>query len=105
MNSLLKKVLVAAALGVLFFAPSTPANAQSPYWRNHWGWYDNTYRPYYHNYYGPNYYGGYGYSRPGYGPAYVAPYYHGYNSFYNGPGVYVAPGVGVHVGRANFGWW
>jgi len=31
------------------FAPST-ATAQSPqdpYWRNHWDWFDNTYRPYY----------------------------------------------------------
>jgi hypothetical protein len=103
MNTLLKSLFVAAALSVVVF--SSPSSAQAdPYWRNHWGWYDNTYRPYYNNYYGPNYSG-----------AYYGPRYGGYNGYYgngyygNGytsPGpYYTAPGVGVHVGRVNFGWW
>jgi hypothetical protein len=104
MNTLLKKLLVTAAFGLLFFAPVASANAQNPYWRNHWGWYHNTYRPYYNNYYNP----GYGAYRAGYGPAIVAPYYPGYNAYYPAPVPYYGyygPGVGVQVGRVNFGWW
>lgn len=101
MKSILKTACVAAVLGVMLIGVPTSAKAQDPYWRNHWGWYDNTYRPYYHHYYGPNYYGTY---RPGYGGYYSSgPYYNGY---YAAPGpTYVAPGVGVRVGRLNFGWW
>jgi len=92
-----------AALGILFLAPS--AATADGYWRNHWGWYDNTYRPYYNTYYGPGYYGyGGGYYAPQYygGAYYSGPYYNGY---YAAPGPYYAPGVGVRVGRMNFGWW
>jgi hypothetical protein len=106
MASRLKYLMVAAVLGfVMFGATPSAESAPHPYWTNHWGWYDNTYRPYYNNYY---------YSAPAYRPVapyyggyYGSPYYYngytGYNSFY-GP-AYVAPGVGVRVGRMNFGWW
>jgi len=101
MKSLLKTLFVAFALTVVLLSGPATANAQrSPYWHNHWGWYDNTYRPYYNNYY----YGGYG--RPYYNGYYNNGYYNGYygNGYY-GPNVYVNPGVGVNVGRLNFGWW
>jgi hypothetical protein len=106
MTSFFKRLLVLAVLGFAMMGlPSTATAGHSPYWHNHWGWYDNTYRPYYHGYYGPSYYG------PAYGAYYTRPYY--YNGYYGVPspyyGVpgphYVAPGVGVHVGRLNFGWW
>ena len=107
MKSLIKYLLISAALG--FVACGTPPSANAdPYWRNHWGWYDNSYRPYYHQYYGPTYYpnnGAYygGYYNGPYTNGYYGNGYTGYNSFY-GP-AYVAPGVGVRVGRTTFGWW
>lgn len=111
MKTMLKSLCVAAVLGMMTFSAPTSAKAdQSPYWRNHWGWYDNTYRPYYNNYYGPTYGGGYYAPNYGYGGGYYSrPYYGGYNGYtgYNsfyGP-TYVTPGVGVRVGRLNFGWW
>jgi len=104
MKSWLKHLFVAAVLGFILFGSSSTAQAD-PYWRNHWGWYDNTYRPYYYNYYGPGYSGAY--YAPGYGGYYSTPgyYYGGYNGYYATPRTYYAPGVGVHVGRMNFGWW
>lgn len=102
MKTMLKSLIVASVLGLaMFHAPSAAKADHAPYWRNHWGWYDNTYRPYYNNYYGPSYggYGGY-YSRPYYGGGY---YNGGYYNNYYGPNY--GPGVGVRVGRLNFGWW
>ena len=105
MTSWIKYVLITVALGCVTLGAGTSANAeQHPYWRSHWGWYDNTYRPYYNNYYysSPGYSG---YYAPSYGGYYAAPapYYGGYNSFY-GP-TYVAPGIGVRTGRVTYGWW
>jgi hypothetical protein len=102
MKSRLKSLFVAAVLGVMLFAPSATTHAdQNPYWRNHWGWYDNTYRPYYNSYYSPRYNSGY--YGPGYYGNYGAP---GYNGYYAPGGYYYGtPGVGVQVGRLNFGWW
>jgi len=94
MTRILRTLLVAVTLATAAFCLPTNSHAQNVYWRNHWGWYDNTYRPYYNNYYTPYYgpaYGGY-YSTPYYGGGYYAPPYYG-------------PGVGVRVGRMNFGYW
>ena len=102
MYTTLKAILAAGVLAVVCLG--TPASAKADhnrYWRNHWGWYDNTYRPYYNNYYGRNYGG---YYAPNYGGYYSRPYYGGY---YGGGGYY-APGVGIGVrigNRASFGWW
>lgn len=97
--SLLKKALLLAVLGVsLYTAIPTSAKADhNPYWRNHWGWYNNTYRPYYHRsyYYSPGYYGGY------YGGGYPYGYYGGRG--YYGGGYY--GGGSVNVGPLNIGWW
>jgi hypothetical protein len=100
MNKTLKSLLVAAVLTAA--ALSTPSNASAldhnPYWKGYWGWYDNTYSPYYHTYYGPSYYGNYG------GPAYNGYYSQpSYGTTYVNPGPYVTPGV--NVGRVHFGWW
>ena len=102
---LFKTLVVAAILGVAFIVTPSPAKADhNPYWRNHWGWYDNTYRPYYQRYYGPSYggayYGNSYYARPYYGGAYYG------GGYYGNPGVYYnSPGVGVQVGPLTFGWW
>lgn len=106
MSKMLKALLVIGVLSVGLV--STAKNAQADhngYWRSHWGWYDNTYRPYYNSYYGPNYNG---YYRPSYGG--YSPYYGGYNNqpYYGGyyGGGYYGPGVNVRIGnRVNFGWW
>ena len=103
----LKATLLATVLGVSFFAMAPKAEAHNPYWRNHWGWYNNTYRPYYHRnyYYGPSYYSG----------AYYSPYggyynrgYGGYGGYYGGTDVGVGvggAGIGVGVGPVGVGWW
>lgn len=98
MKSLFGKLLLGAVLATsLWTASPTPAKADD-YWNRHWGWYDNTYRPYYYRqrYRGPAY--GYGYQ---YGPAYgPAPgYYYGPRTNYYGPS------AGVRVGPLHFGWW
>ncbi len=101
MKTIFRKVVLCGLLGVAVLAiQPTPAKADPDdrYWRNHWGWYDGTYRPYYHRryYYAPPstyvyppapYYGGTTYYN--YGPAPAYPYY----------------GGGVVVGPLRFGWW
>ena len=101
MKSLFKALFVASALTVVLLSGTSTAHAQrNRYWHNHWGWYDNTYRPYYNNYY----YGGY-YRPYYYNNGYYNGYYNSYPGYY-GPNVYYGnPGVGVRVGRLNFGWW
>lgn len=107
MNATLKTLLVAGLLAVaLMAAPSTASADHNPYWRGYWGWYDNTYTPYY-SYYGPTFYGSYGPSYnygPGYGGYYTTPNYHYYSGYY-APG----PNVNVRIGkgrdRVSFGWW
>lgn len=97
MKSLFGKLLLGVVLGVsLWSASPTPAKADD-YWNRHWGWYDNTYRPYYyrHRYRGPAYYSGPQYYSPG--PGY---YYGPSRPYYGRPG-----GGGVQVGPLRFGWW
>lgn len=99
--NLLKATLLVAVMGVTLLSGVPAAKADhNPYWRGHWGWYNNTYRPYYHRnyYYGPGYYGG-AYYQPysGYSAGYYSPGY-GYGGYYGG-------GVGVGVGPVNIGWW
>ena len=101
MRLIIQKCLLGALLGtaVLACAPQpAKADAEDRYWRHYWGWYDNTYRPYYHrrfyappSYYPPPppYYGG---TTTYYGPA-PAPMYP-----YGGTGVIVTPGI-------RYGWW
>ena len=108
MKTMLKTLLIAVTLAVAAFWTPAPAKADhNGYWRNHWGWYDNTYRPYYNNYYGPSYGGYYGPSYGGYyGPSYGGGYYS--SPYYGGGyyGGYYGPGVHVRIGnRASFGWW
>jgi len=105
LRKLLKPVLVAAVFGLVSLGTTTSATAQrSAYWNNHWGWYDNTYRPYYNTYYAPTYTSPYYAPTYGYGYVAPAPYYgYGYRSYY-GP-AYVPPRVGVRTGPVTFGWW
>lgn len=104
MTNSLKALLLAATLGLGLTAavPST-ARADDGYWRNHWGWYDNTYRPYYQRsyYYGPTYAA----PAPSYGNTYYGSSYYG--APYNGGYYYNQPyyGGGVQVGPLRFGWW
>jgi hypothetical protein len=96
--NLLKATLLAAVLGVSFLASTPAAKADhNPYWRGHWGWYNNTYRPYYHRSYYSN--PGYGY----YGGGYYQPYGYYGNNYYRGGGYY--GGGAVNVGPLNIGWW
>jgi hypothetical protein len=103
MNKLLRNLLLGATLGVSLLAVAPQSAKADSYWTNHWGWYDNTYRPYYQRryyyntypppaYYGPSYSGGY----------YTAPYSTPYNGPYYGGPYY---GSGVRVGPLQFGWW
>jgi len=106
MNSLWRKLILGALLAMAgAFGTSAAVRADDDYWVNHWRWYDNSYRPYYHrNYYGPYYGGGaYGYG-PGvyYGGSYSGPYYRSY--YYPGGTAYY-PGNQVQVGPLRFGWW
>ncbi len=110
MNTLLKTILVTGILaGAALWAPSSAIADHNPYWRSHWGWYDNTYTPYYNNYYGPSYYGGY--YGPSYGTYYAPRYSGGYYSapYYSGGYYSPGPSVGVQIGRGrnsvSFGWW
>lgn len=103
MKRILQSLIVAAACAApLFTWGASTTQAQDPYWRNHWRWHNNTYRPYYQRYYGPSYY-----SAP---PVYSGPYNNYYNNgYYYAPGsTYYSPGYyggGVQVGPVQFGWW
>jgi hypothetical protein len=102
MKSLFGKLLLGAVLGAsLWTASPTPAKADD-YWNRHWGWYDNTYRPYYYRqrYRSPAYYGGYNNNYYGPAPAPAPGYYYGPSRPYYGP-----RGGGAQVGPLNFGWW
>jgi len=102
MTKSIKTLLLAATLGLgLTAAAPAVARADDVYWRNHWGWYDNTYRPYYQrSYYGPTYA-----PAPYYGNSYYGNSYYG--APYNGGYYYSQPyyGSGVQVGPLRFGWW
>jgi len=100
------------------------APAADNYWRNHWGWYNNTYAPYYNRYgygyapgynngwnngfYGNGYYGngayGNAYSPYGYGGYGVSPY----QSYYGTPGVGIGRtwngGTALNLGGMGIGW-
>jgi hypothetical protein len=103
-------LLSAVVAGSLPALCPAPASADE-YWPGYWGWYDNTYRPYYARRYA---YSGPGYSyyapAPAYGPAYYGPGYSGYapyGTYYGAPaaGVGVYPGgTAVRVGPMRFGW-
>jgi hypothetical protein len=106
---------------VASFACISPAPAQADdYWDGYWGWYDNTYRPYYYRqytsprvggymygpgtYYGSGAYYSPGYYSPGYSYGYGAPagaYYGTRNLGYRDFGPY---GGTVRVGPVRFGW-
>ena len=103
-------LLSAIVAGSLLALCPAPASADD-YWNGYWGWYDNTYRPYYTR----RYYSGpaYGYYAPApaygyYGPGYYGPAYAPYGgAYYGGPaaGVAVYPGgTAVRVGPMRFGW-
>jgi hypothetical protein len=97
MNRILILALLLAVIGGgLTFAPASHAQ---DYWNNYWGWYDNTYRPYYHRYtYRP--YADYGYLQPSYGGYYD----YGYAPRYYDYGGYRPYGGQVQVGPFSFGW-
>ncbi|MGQ0634147.1 MAG: hypothetical protein ACT4QC_06040 [Planctomycetaceae bacterium] len=103
MNKLLRTLVLGTVCGgSLLLATPEPARADR-YWRNHWSWYDNTYRPYYQRrYYGSPYYRGYYYNPPSayYGSPYYGNPYYG-NHYYYGP----PSGGGVQIGPLQFGWW
>ncbi len=102
MQSFLKSILLGAVLSLPFAFPGQATTADD-YWKNHWNWYDNTYRPYQYRY-------GTGYS-PGYYNNYYSPGY-GYNSYYGpgyGYGNYGNYGYGGvpyrnYTGTSNFGY-
>jgi hypothetical protein len=100
MNTIFRKLVLGAILAAstVTFGTTTTARADD-YWNNHWGWYDNSYRPYYqrHYYRSPYYGNGYRYNGP-------APYY-GNGYYYNAPRTYYYPGGGAQIGPLRFGWW
>lgn len=124
MKSLMRTCLLGAIIGLSFLTIG-PTRAQADdYWDGYWGWYDNTYRPYYYRqYYRSPYYGGAYYGPSYYGPSYYGgAYYGGYPSYgyYGYPGYryggayYGTPNIGyrdfgggggqVRVGPVQFGW-
>ena len=116
-----RTLLASAALGLAALVVS-PAPAQADdYWDGYWGWYDNTYRPYYYRQYsrypaGGGYtYGHSAYAYPGY--SYGSPYYGGASPYWGGRyggAYYGTPNAGysdfgryggrVNVGPLSFGW-
>jgi hypothetical protein len=109
MNALFRTLLVSTLLGLSLVALSPSSSQADDYWDGYWGWYDNTYRPYYYRqyYYAPRYdyygpaYPSYGYydRYPGYryrGNYYGTPNF-GYRDFGGGGGQ-------VRVGPLRFGW-
>jgi hypothetical protein len=104
-------VFLAMIAGAFAAAPQ-PAQADD-YWNNYWGWYDNSYRPFYsrsnrYDYrpYG-SYYGGYYSGQPNYG--YDNYYYRNAPDYYYSPNYGYGSGYGygggqVQVGPLRFGW-
>ena len=98
----------------------SPAPAQADdYWDGYWGWYDNTYRPYYYRQYSSPRVGGYAYSYGGPGAYYHSPGYYSpgyaprsygapYGAYYGTPNVgyrdFGPYGGTVRVGPVRFGW-
>jgi hypothetical protein len=95
--SLVKRLLLictAATMFLLAEPPQTTSRAEARdgrdrYWRNYWGWYDRSYRPYYNRGYRRYNYGYrgyprsyYGYPNYGYGYRYGYPYSGGYYGGY-----------------------
>jgi len=125
------KLIRYAVLSCVAWLPLTmvaAAPAADNYWRNHWGWYNNTYAPYYNRYgygYAPGYYNGWGngfygngfygngfYGNGMYGNAY-SPYGYGYGyspyqSYYGTPGFGVGRtwggGTALNLGGVGIGW-
>jgi len=82
MNNLWRNLLLGTTLGVSLLAVAPQSAKADSYWTNHWGWYDNTYRPYYQRQY---YYNPYP-PRTYYGPSYSSGYYTApYSTPYNDP--------------------
>lgn len=104
MTWLKRFLLIGCTAAMLQFAMPTEEVQAQNYWRNYWGWHNNTYRPYYNNRYG---YGNNYYNRgwsSGY-RGYSYPYSYGYGG-YNYPyyGNYYYPGNSVQVGPLRFFW-
>jgi hypothetical protein len=99
-----RKLLLGVLLGASLWALAPAPAKADPYWDNHWGWYDRTYRPYYYRrYYVPP-------TTTYYAPPAPAPYYgptYGpTTTYYYGPAYpYPYYGGGVQVGPLRFGWW
>jgi hypothetical protein len=105
MNALLRMFLFSTVVGLLLVALRPAPAGADDYWNGYWGWYDNTYRPYYYRQY--SYGPAYGYPPPAYG--YYGPSYYNYGpyGYYGAPraGVSVYPGgAAVRVGPMRFGW-
>lgn len=108
MSTKLKWLLPGLFLALSLTAFDAGSARADDYWGRHWGWYDNTYRPYYQRRYSTPYYG-----NRYYGPTYYPPqttyYYSQPRSYYVGPGPfggYYGGGPGnVQVGPLQFGWW
>jgi hypothetical protein len=62
-NQFLKIALLLAVIGGGLAVTPAASQAQD-YWNSYWGWYDNTYRPYYHRQYSYRPYTDYGYWEP-----------------------------------------
>ena len=90
----LKAILLATVVGASLFCIASPAEARNRYWKRHWGWYNNTYRPYYYRNYG------YGYRPGNYGYGYSRPY--GYYGNYYGRNRIGVGGLGISIGGR---WW
>jgi len=123
MNAVSRLGLLSVVVGASLLALVPASTDADDYWNSYWGWYDNTYRPYYtQRYYASP---GYGYATgpaystyvpaistygPGYyGPSYAPGYYGNapYGTYYGTPraGVGVYPGsTAVRVGPMRFGW-
>ncbi len=105
MRNVWRKLLLGAILAASAATlGTTPARADD-YWNGHWGWYDNSYRPYYqrHYYRSPYYGGGYRYNGPA--PYYGNSYYYSPGPTYYGPAPNYYQGGGAQIGPLRFGWW
>ena len=120
MNAWIRNSLLATALGLSLLAIGPQPAQADDYWDGYWGWYDNTYRPYYYRQYARSpYYGGATYGGAYYGGYPSTAYYGGYPSGayyggYRGGAYYGTPSFGysdfrggagaVRVGPMTFGW-
>jgi hypothetical protein len=113
MRRLILTLATAVTLGAMSLTLSPAKAAADEYWDGYWGWYDNTYSPYYtRRYYSEPYsYGPYNYG-PSYGSYPGGAYYSGRPRYYGGDyygtpnfGYRDYPGAGqVRVGPLRFGW-